>query len=42
MKDKYSFSKIEDSFDQLHSSSILLKIDLRSGYLLNKEDVQEN
>ena len=32
MKNKYSFSRIEDLFDQLKGSSVFSKIYLRSGY----------
>jgi hypothetical protein len=32
VKNKYPLPRIEDLFDQLRGASVLLKIDLRSGY----------
>lgn len=32
IKNKYSLSRIDDLFDQLHGAECLSKIDLRSGY----------
>ena len=32
IKNKYSLSKIDDLWDQLHGASIFSKINLRSGY----------
>jgi hypothetical protein len=32
IKNKYSLSRIDDLFDQLHVACVFSKIDLRSGY----------
>jgi len=44
IKNKYPFPRIDDLMDQLHESSVFLKIDLRSGYhqiLVKADDVQK-
>jgi len=44
IKNKYPLLRIDDLMDQLHGSSVLSKIDLRSGYhqiLVKVDDVQQ-
>jgi len=44
IKNKYPLPRIDDLMDQLHGSSIFLKIDLRLGYhqiLVKADDVQK-